>query len=110
MPISVSSQSPARSSRAVTALDAASKILPYYNEYFGVKYPLPKLDLIAIPGNFAAGAMENWGGITYIDNDLLFDRDIVGRHQASIFLVVAHEMAHQCRAISSPWPGWTISG
>jgi aminopeptidase N len=78
------------------ALDAATKILPYYNDYFGVKYPLPKLDLIAIPGNFAAGAMENWGGITYIDNDLLFDpkTSSEGTKQA-IFSVVAHEMAHQ---------------
>ncbi len=78
------------------ALGAASQILPYYNDYFGVKYPLPKLDLIAIPGNFAAGAMENWGGITYIDNDLLFDpaTSSEGTKQA-IFNVVAHEMAHQ---------------
>ncbi len=78
------------------ALDAATKILPYYNDYFGVKYPLPKLDLIAIPGNFAAGAMENWGGITYIDNALLFDpkTSSEGTKQA-IFSVVAHEMAHQ---------------
>jgi aminopeptidase N len=78
------------------ALDAAAKILPYYNDYFGVKYPLPKLDLIAIPGNFSAGAMENWGGITYIDNDLLFDpaTSSEGTKQA-IFSVVAHEMAHQ---------------
>jgi aminopeptidase N len=77
-------------------LEAATKILPYYNDYFGVKYPLPKLDLIAIPGNFSAGAMENWGGITYIDNDLLFDTatSSEGTKQA-IFNVVAHEMAHQ---------------
>jgi aminopeptidase N len=77
-------------------LDAATKILPFYNDYFGVKYPLPKLDLIAIPGNFAAGAMENWGGITYIDNDLLFDPKTSSEGtKQSIFLVVAHEMAHQ---------------
>jgi len=78
------------------ALDAAAKILPYYNDYFGVKYPLPKLDLIAIPGNFSAGAMENWGGITYIDDALLFDpkTSSEGTRQA-IFSVVAHEMAHQ---------------
>jgi aminopeptidase N len=77
-------------------LEAAEKILPYYNDYFGVKYPLPKLDLIAIPGNFAAGAMENWGAITYIDNDLLFDpaTSSEGTRQA-VFSVIAHEMAHQ---------------
>ncbi len=78
------------------ALHAATEILPYYNDYFGVKYPLPKLDLIAIPGNFAAGAMENWGAITYIDNDLLFDpaTSSEGTRRA-VFDVIAHEMAHQ---------------
>ncbi|MEO5719000.1 MAG: M1 family metallopeptidase, partial [Chthoniobacterales bacterium] len=45
------------------ALESGAKILHYFNEYFGVPYPLPKLDLIAIPGGFG-GAMENWGGIT----------------------------------------------
>lgn len=55
------------------ALHAAEKILPYYNSYFGVKYPLPKMDMVAIPGNYQAGAMENWGLLTYIDNVLLFD-------------------------------------
>jgi aminopeptidase N len=77
-------------------LETASKILPYYNDYFGVKYPLPKLDLIAIPGNFSASAMENWGGITYIDNALLFDptTSSEGTKQA-VFNTIAHEMAHQ---------------
>ena len=78
------------------ALDAAAKILPYYNDYFGVKYPLPKLDLIAVPGNFAAGAMENWGGITYIDNDLLFDpATSTPRTREYVYKVIAHELAHQ---------------
>jgi aminopeptidase N len=78
------------------ALDAATKILPYYNAYFGIDYPLPKLDLIAIPGNFAAGAMENWGGITYIDNDLLFDPTTsTEATRQDVFGVIAHEMAHQ---------------
>jgi aminopeptidase N len=78
------------------ALTAAAKILPYYNDYFGVKYPLPKLDLIAVPGNFAAGGMENWGGITFIDNALLFDpKASAPATQRTIFNVTAHEMAHQ---------------
>jgi aminopeptidase N len=77
------------------ALDLVANVLPYYNEYFGVKYPLPKLDLIAIP-NFAASAMENWGGITYIDSSLLFDpKDSTQTTKGAIFGVVAHEMAHQ---------------
>ena len=54
------------------ALEASAQILEYYNDYFGVPYPLPKLDQIAIPGGFG-GAMENWGGITYYEPTLLFD-------------------------------------
>lgn len=42
------------------ALDVATKVLPYYKEYFNIAYPLPKMDLIAI-ADFSAGAMENWG-------------------------------------------------
>jgi aminopeptidase N len=77
-------------------LSVASQVLPFYNDYFGVKYPLPKLDLIAVPGNFAAGAMENWGGITYIDSALLFDPKTSSEGtKQSIFAVIAHEMAHQ---------------
>ncbi|MEJ0047793.1 MAG: M1 family metallopeptidase [Rhodospirillales bacterium] len=78
------------------ALEVESHVLPYYNDYFGVPYPLPKLDLIAIPGNFEAGAMENWGAITFIDNGLLFDpktSDAATRER--IHTYVAHEMAHQ---------------
>ena len=76
------------------ALESAAKILHYYNEYFGVHYPLPKLDLIAIPGGFG-GAMENWGGITYYESRLLFDPKISSAgNQQDIFAVIAHEMAH----------------
>jgi aminopeptidase N len=77
------------------ALDNAVKLLAWYNDYFGVKYPLPKLDLIAVPGGFG-GAMENWGGVTFFESRLLFDPstnpDIARR---AIFSVLAHEMAHQ---------------
>src|SRR6266436_2610727 len=54
------------------ALEATTQILQHYNDYFGVPYPLPKLDQIALPGGFG-GAMENWGGITYYESALLFD-------------------------------------
>lgn len=77
-------------------LQAAVKLLKYYNHYFAVAYPLPKLDLIAVPGNYAAGAMENWGGITFIDNVLLMDPASSSEStRQAIFAVVAHEMAHQ---------------
>jgi len=77
------------------ALENAAKILHYYNEYFGAPYPLPKLDLLAIPGGFG-GAMENWGAITYYESVLLFDpKNSSARTKQDIFAVVAHEMAHQ---------------
>ncbi len=78
------------------ALKAATELLPYYENYFGYAYPLPKLDLIAIPGNYEAGAMENWGAITFIDNSLLFNPGVSSpRTREEIFLTVSHEMSHQ---------------
>jgi aminopeptidase N len=77
------------------ALESAIGLLKYYNDYFGVKYPLPKLDLIAIPGGFG-GAMENWGGITFFESRLLFDpQSNAPAARRGIFIVLAHEMAHQ---------------
>jgi aminopeptidase N len=76
------------------ALEASAEILKYYNEYFGVPYPLPKLDQIAIPGGFG-GAMENWGGITYYESRLLFDpKNSSAETKQNIYEVLAHEMAH----------------
>jgi aminopeptidase N len=76
------------------ALDASAEILTYYNDYFGVAYPLPKLDQIAIPGGFG-GAMENWGGITYFESTLLFDpRSSSVETKQHIYEVIAHEVAH----------------
>jgi aminopeptidase N len=77
------------------ALESAEKILTYYNEYFGIHYPLPKLDEIALPGGFG-GAMENWGAITYNESILLYDPQTSSVSvKESIFAVMAHEMAHQ---------------
>jgi aminopeptidase N len=77
------------------ALEATAQILRYYNDYFGVPYPLPKLDQIAIPGGFG-GAMENWGGITYYESALLFDpKNSSVETKQNIYEVLAHEMAHQ---------------
>jgi aminopeptidase N len=77
------------------ALNSLKKILPYYNDYFGQKFPLPKLDMIAIPGGFG-GAMENWGGITYNETALLFDPASSSQQTKElVFVVVAHEVAHQ---------------
>ena len=77
------------------ALDSAIRLLRYFNDYFGTAYPLPKLDLIALPGGFS-GAMENWGGITFFESRLLFDpRTNPEFAQRGIFAILAHEIAHQ---------------
>jgi aminopeptidase N len=76
------------------ALETSAEILKYYNNYFGVPYPLPKLDQIAIPGGFG-GAMENWGGITYFESVLLFDsKSSSAETKQNIYEVIAHEVAH----------------
>jgi aminopeptidase N len=82
---------------AAFALDAAASLLPYFNDYFGVPYPLPKLDLIAGPGSSQFfGAMENWGAIFYFEYYLLIDPRISTQtDQQKVYSVVAHEMAHQ---------------
>src|SRR5262249_38294489 len=82
---------------AAFALDAASAILPFYDEYFGVKYPLPKMDMIAGPGtSLSFSAMENWGALFYFERDLLVDpRTTTQDERQDVFSVIAHEMAHQ---------------
>ena len=76
------------------ALDVALKILQYLENYFGIKYPLPKLDHVAIP-DFAAGAMENWGCITYREPALLFDpSNSSAATRQLVAEIIAHEMAH----------------
>ncbi len=76
-------------------LDVAKFVLHYYDDYFGIPYPLKKLDLIALP-DFEAGAMENFGAITFRETDLLLDAKTasVGAKK-EVALVIAHEMAHQ---------------
>jgi aminopeptidase N len=82
--------------KAAYALDQAGKILHYYNGYFGVHFPLPKLDLIAAPGEISGGSMENWGAIFYSQHHLLFDpKTSTESDRQLVFMVVAHEMAHQ---------------
>ena len=76
-------------------VDVAKYVLHYYNNYFGIPYPLKKLDLIGLP-DFEAGAMENFGAITYRETDLLIDpRTATVGAKKNVALVIAHEMAHQ---------------
>ena len=83
--------------QATYALDAATHILRYYNSYFDYKYPLPKLDMIAGSGQSQFfGAMENWGAIFYFDRDVLIDPKLSTEgDRQNVYIVVAHEMAHQ---------------
>ncbi|EXB57658.1 Puromycin-sensitive aminopeptidase [Morus notabilis] len=77
------------------ALHVAVKTLELYKEYFEVPYPLPKLDMIAIP-DFAAGAMENYGLVTYRETALLYDdQHSAAANKQRVATVVAHELAHQ---------------
>jgi len=87
---------PGRSSaHLAAALDFAVTSLQRYEAVFGLAYALPKIDLVAIP-DFAAGAMENWGLITFRETDLLVNEaeDSVASLRR-VALVVAHEIAHQ---------------
>jgi aminopeptidase N len=77
------------------ALEATKPIVHYYNGYFGIPYAFGKLDLIAIP-DFAAGAMENAGAITFREAALLVDsKTATPAQQRSVASVIAHEVAHQ---------------
>ncbi len=76
-------------------VDVAKYVLHYYNNYFGIPYPLKKLDLIGLP-DFEAGAMENFGAITYRETALLIDPKTASINaKREVALVIAHEMAHQ---------------
>ena len=86
---------PGKREQARYALESTKKILTYFHDYFGVKYPLPKLDQLAIPST-GAGAMENWGLIIYNDNTLLYDPAASAQStRERVFAIVAHEIAHQ---------------
>ena len=82
-------------SKGKFSLELGKKLLISYEKYFGIKYPLPKLDLIAVP-DFAAGAMENWGAITFRETILLYDpKTSSTRTKQFIAEVISHEIAHQ---------------
>jgi aminopeptidase 2 len=77
------------------SLDVAAKTLAFYEKAFDSAFPLPKMDMVAVP-DFSAGAMENWGLITYRVVDLLFDQKTAGAAtKERVAEVVQHELAHQ---------------
>ena len=77
------------------ALDAARQQLAFFNDYFGIKYPFGKLDIIAVP-DFAAGAMENVGAIIFRERSLLIDPATASVNtQRGVASIISHEIAHQ---------------
>ncbi len=77
------------------SLEVAEKTLAFFENYFEIKYPLKKLDLLALP-DFSSGAMENWGLITFRETALLINdgsNNIDAKQQ--IALVISHEISHQ---------------
>ncbi|KAJ2723262.1 hypothetical protein GGI07_002764 [Coemansia sp. Benny D115] len=86
---------PGNSEKGRFALDVTVQVLEYFADVFGIAYPLPKLDQVAI-NDFEAGAMENWGLITYREVALLVDgANTSSRAKQYVAEVVSHELAHQ---------------
>lgn len=85
---------PEKKEHTAYALDTAAKLLDFYNSFFEISYPLQKLDLVAIP-DFLAGAMENWGLITFRETSLLVGSHSSALEKQVVASVVAHELAHQ---------------
>ncbi|XP_050303200.1 aminopeptidase N-like [Anthonomus grandis grandis] len=81
--------------QVVFAGEVGPKALHFFENFFNIDYPLPKQDMVAIP-DFASGAMENWGLITYREAYLLYDPKISTKtNQHSVASVISHELAHQ---------------
>ncbi|MGT2906284.1 M1 family metallopeptidase [Streptococcus dentiloxodontae] len=76
------------------ALDIAVRVINFYEDYFQVKYPIPLSYHLALP-DFSAGAMENWGLVTYREVYLLVDKNSTVASRQQVALVIAHELAHQ---------------
>ena len=77
------------------AAEAAAVIIPFFESLYGLNFPLPKMDMVAIP-DFAAGAMENWGLITYRETAMLGNATTSSQAELQrVVVVVAHELAHQ---------------
>ena len=85
---------PGKSSRGSYVQEEAGRAIDYFNEYFAIRYALPKIHLIAVP-EFAMGAMENWGAITFRETRLLVDTNTSTRGRMQASLTTAHELAHQ---------------
>ncbi|CAG2115722.1 unnamed protein product, partial [Medioppia subpectinata] len=77
------------------SLDVGPKMLKYFENYYNISYPLPKMDMVAVP-DLNAGAMENWGMIIYRETAMLYDQSVSSSHNLQrVATVIAHELAHQ---------------
>ncbi|MBI2547218.1 MAG: M1 family metallopeptidase [Candidatus Aenigmarchaeota archaeon] len=86
---------PGKKDQGMFALSLAKKFLDFFQKYSGVPYPLPKLDIIALP-DFIVGAMENWGAITFRELYLLYDTKTTSTAvKKRIAMIIAHELWHQ---------------
>ena len=86
---------PGKKEQGRFALEVAQHTLPYFSEWFGIPYTLPKLDMVALP-DFSSGAMENWGLVTYRETALLVDeKNSSASAKQRVAEVIDHELAHQ---------------
>nr|CAD7430391.1 unnamed protein product [Timema monikensis] len=86
---------PGLQSQALYSASVSPKIIDKLEEFTGVSYHLPKMDEVAVP-DFSAGAMENWGLVTYRERALLFEEGVsTSSYKQSIATVIAHEFGHQ---------------
>ncbi len=86
---------PGKKHQARFALETAIRSLEFYNKYFDIPYPLPNLDIIAIP-DFESAAMENWGAVTFRETAILVDEEHTSlSNKQWVAIVIAHELAHQ---------------
>ncbi len=77
------------------AKEVMAACLPRLNDYFGLRYPTPKLDLVGVP-DFAMGAMENWGAIFFRENRLLVESSKASASTLrAVANVITHEVVHQ---------------
>ncbi|MCL4333637.1 MAG: M1 family metallopeptidase, partial [Candidatus Thermoplasmatota archaeon] len=86
--------SPGKAKEGRFSLNLLSRLFRKYESYYKIRFPLPKMHLVALP-QFGAGAMENWGAITFRETALLVNRSTSFRFKKQIAYVVSHEFAHQ---------------
>ncbi|MGA8542672.1 MAG: M1 family metallopeptidase [Thermoplasmata archaeon] len=96
---------PGRAESGRFALESVGRILTAYEQYYGIPYPLPKLDLVSV-SETSFGAMENWGAITFQETRLLIDEHSTSFARRDVFETISHEVAHQWFGNLVTMMGW----